>query len=91
MELVVTQARNTLNRDITGDYDEARIFYESIQELLTIFLQWWQRVDALILQSRKILPIGLRRQAVDIKRPAKMLVNYETEDVSGSYSFCLPS
>ena len=52
------------------------------QAVLTMFLHWHGKVDALFDKSRKIIPVHLRTKKLDYLRPVSALCDYKTNDVS---------
>lgn len=59
------------------------------KDMLNLFLQWWQRIDVLINQSRKIFPLKMRKTGIDMKRPGVMLVDYDNKEVKFFLSISL--
>uniref|UniRef100_A0A1I8IVI6 SH3_10 domain-containing protein n=1 Tax=Macrostomum lignano TaxID=282301 RepID=A0A1I8IVI6_9PLAT len=69
-------------QNFSGTKDEAKWLFEQMQSLITAVLQWWQRIDSLIIQSRKVLPMAARLGPLDMKRPGKVLVDFETKELT---------
>lgn len=85
MPVDLTKAEDLLNyanmkRNQQGN-DATRLVFE-IKTGLAIFLSWQAKVEAIWDRSRHIVPVPLRTKGLDHERPARVLTDYKTKDIS---------
>lgn len=81
----LTKAEELLNyanmkRNQQGS-DASRLVFE-IKTGLAIFLNWQSKVESIWDRSRLLVPVPLRTKGLDHERPARVLADYKTKDIS---------